>query len=61
MLAVLDAILNRSRRKLGFQNGVGKTYEAILTVKSIARAQAYYNLIKQVKKWREVSKHLGKC
>ena len=48
-LAVLDAILNRSRRKLGFQNGVGKTYEAILTVKSIARAQAYYNLIKQVK------------
>lgn len=49
MLAVLDAILNRSRRKLGFQNGVGKTYEAILTVKSIARAQAYYNLIKQVK------------
>ena len=24
MLAVLDAILNRSRRKLGFQNGVGK-------------------------------------
>lgn len=49
MLAVLDAILNRSRRKLGFQNGVGKTYEAILTVKSIVRAQAYYNLIKQVK------------
>ena len=49
MLTVLDAILNRSRRKLGFQNGVGKTYEAILTVKSIARAQAYYNLIKQVK------------
>ncbi|QLF55018.1 type I restriction endonuclease subunit R [Streptococcus sp. oral taxon 061] len=49
MLAVLDAILNRSKRKLGFKNGVGKTYEAILTVKSISRAQAYYNLIKQVK------------
>lgn len=49
MLAVLDAILNRSKRKLGFENGVGKTYEAILTVKSISRAQAYYNLIKQVK------------
>ena len=49
MLAVLDAILNRSKKKLGFKNGVGKTYEAILTVKSISRAQAYYNLIKQVK------------
>lgn len=49
MLAVLDAILNRSKKKLGFRNGVGKTYEAILTVKSISRAQAYYNLIKQVK------------
>lgn len=49
MLAVLDAILNRSKKKLGFKNGVGKTYEAILTVRSISRAQAYYNLIKQVK------------
>ena len=49
MLAVLDAILNRSKRKLGFKNGVGNTYEAILTVKSIARAQAYYALIKKVK------------
>lgn len=49
MLAVLDPILNRSKKKLGFRNGVGKTYEAILTVKSISRAQAYYNLIKQVK------------
>lgn len=49
MLAVLDAILNRSKRKLGFKNGVGNTYEAILTVKSIARAQSYYTLIKKVK------------
>lgn len=49
MLAVLDAILNRSKRKLGFKNGVGNTYEAILTVKSIARAKAYYSLIKKVK------------
>lgn len=49
MLTVLDAILNRSKRKLGFKNGVGNTYEAILTVKSIARAQAYYTLIKKVK------------
>ena len=37
------------QRKLGFKNGVGNTYEAILTVKSIARAQAYYSLIKKVK------------
>ncbi|MDY3024169.1 MAG: type I restriction endonuclease subunit R [Streptococcus hyovaginalis] len=49
MLAVLDGILNKSRRKLGFQNGVGKTYVGLLTVKSIAQAQAYYRLIKAVK------------
>ena len=49
MLAVLEAILNHSKRKLGFQNGVGKTYAALLTVKSIARAQAYYKLIQQIK------------
>ncbi|WP_261309694.1 type I restriction endonuclease subunit R [Streptococcus suis] len=49
MLTVLDAILNKSKRKLGFQNGVGKTYEGLLTVKSIARAQAYYDLIQEVK------------
>ncbi|HFI0398903.1 TPA: type I restriction endonuclease subunit R [Streptococcus suis] len=49
MLSVLDSILNKSKRKLGFQNGVGKTYEGLLTVKSIARAQAYYDLIQEVK------------
>lgn len=49
MLTVLDSILNKSRRKLGFQNGVGKTYVGLLTVKSIAQAQAYYRLIKAVK------------
>ncbi|MGV3322311.1 type I restriction endonuclease subunit R [Streptococcus hyovaginalis] len=49
MLAVLDGILNKSRRKLGFQNGVGKTYVGLLTVKNIAQAQAYYRLIKAVK------------
>lgn len=49
MLRVLDVILNKSKRKLGFQNGVGKTYEGLLTVKSIARAQAYYELIQKVK------------
>ena len=49
MLEVLDFILNGSRKKLGFQNGLGRTYEAILTVKSIAQAQKYYELLKRVK------------
>lgn len=49
MLAVLDAILNKSQRKLGLHQGVGKSYEGLLTVKSIARAQAYYDLIQKVK------------
>lgn len=49
MLEVLDAIINKSRQQLGFQKGVGKTYNAILTVKSIPQAQAYYDLIKRVK------------
>ena len=48
MLKVLDTILNRSQEKLGFKNGRGKTYEAILTVNSIKRAQAYYDLLKRV-------------
>lgn len=50
MLKVLDIILNRSGKKLGFDNGKGKTYEALLTVKSIKVAQAYYELLKKVKK-----------
>ena len=49
MLEVLDAIINKSRQQLGFQKGVGNTYNAILTVKSIPQAQAYYNLLKRVK------------
>lgn len=49
MLQVIDFILNKSRAQLGFQNGVGKTFNAILTVKSIAQAQRYYELIKAVK------------
>lgn len=49
MLKVLDIIINKSREKLGFKNGKGKTYEAILTVNSIQRAQAYYDLLKRVK------------
>lgn len=53
MLAVLDAIINKSKNKLGFKNGVGKTYEGLLTVKSIARAQAYYDLIQDIKAGRK--------
>lgn len=49
MLLVLETILNQSGRKLGFKHGEGNTYEALLTVKSIAQAQAYYKLIKAVK------------
>lgn len=49
MLKVLDVILNKSREKLGFANGRGKTYEGLLTVKSIQQAQAYYDLLKKVK------------
>ena len=49
MLAVLESIFNKSNRKLGFNNGLGMTYEGLLTVKSIARAQAYYDLIQKVK------------
>lgn len=49
MLEVLDAIINKSRQQLGFQKSVGNTYNAILTVKSIPQAQAYYDLLKRVK------------
>ena len=48
MLQVLDTIINKSREKLGFKKGRGKTYEAILTVNSIKKAQAYYDLLKCV-------------
>ena len=48
MLHVLDTIINKSHEKLGFKNGRGKTYEAILTVNSIKKAQAYYDLLKRV-------------
>ncbi|HBI59788.1 MAG TPA: restriction endonuclease subunit R [Lachnospiraceae bacterium] len=49
MLKVLDVILNKSYHKLGFQNGKGKTYEALLTTSSIQIAQKYYDLLKRVK------------
>ena len=49
MLKVLDVILNKSYYKLGFQNGKGKTYEALLTTSSIQLAQKYYDLLTRVK------------
>ena len=49
MLEVINSIINKSRKKLGFTNGAGQTYNAILTTSSIAQAQRYYDLFKQVK------------
>lgn len=49
MLQVLDIILNKSYHKLGFQNGKGKTYEALLTTSSIPMAQKYYDLLSKIK------------
>ncbi len=46
--AVLDTILNKSYAKFGMQKGRGQTYEAILTVSSIAEAQKYYEILKKV-------------
>lgn len=49
MLQVIDSIVNKSRNKLGFLNGSGRTYNAILTTSSISQAQKYYNLFKAVR------------
>lgn len=49
MLQVIHSIVNKSRHKLGFKHGVGRTYQAILTTSSIEQAQRYYDLIKKVK------------
>ena len=46
---VLEVILNRSKSKFGMQLVRGKTYEAMLTVDSIASAQEYYDLIMRIK------------
>ena len=50
MRSVLNVILNQSYAKFGMQNGRGKTYEALLTVKSIAIAQKYYDFLKKITK-----------
>lgn len=47
MLEVLHSILNKSRNKLNLS--AGQTYSAILTTSSIAQAQKYYKLIKEIK------------
>lgn len=49
MRNVLNIILNQSTAKFGMQNGRGKSYEAMLTVESIAAAQKYYDLIMKIK------------
>lgn len=53
MRRVLDTILNHSYTKFGMQKGKGKTYEAILTVDSISKAQDYYKLLKDIKEGRD--------
>lgn len=53
MRNVLDVILNQSLSKFGMQNGRGMTYEAMLTVESIAIAQKYYDLIMKIKEGRD--------
>lgn len=49
MRNVLNIIINQSLVKFGMQNGRGKTYEAMLTVESIAIAQKYYDMILKIK------------
>ncbi|WP_367565361.1 type I restriction endonuclease subunit R [Lacrimispora sp.] len=49
MLKVLDVIINKSRSKIGINNGSGKTYSALFTTSSIAQAQKYYTLLKNMK------------
>ena len=56
MRQVLNVVLNQSYTKLGMQNGKGRTYEGILTVGSIAKAQRYYELLKRIKAGKDALK-----
>ncbi len=56
MRQVLDVVINQSYTKLGMQNGKGRTYEGILTVGSIAKAQRYYELLKRIKAGKDALK-----
>lgn len=49
MRNVLNIMINQSLSKFGMQNGRGKTYEAMLTVESIAVAQKYYEMLLKIK------------
>lgn len=49
MRNVLNVILNKSTEKFGLYNGSGRSYVAMLTVDSIAKAQDYYALLKKIK------------
>ena len=53
MRKVLDIIFNHSLAKFGMQNGKGQTYEAMLTVESIAMAQKYYEMILNIKEGKD--------
>src|SRR5699024_1256820 len=44
----IDQIINKSRQKFGMHNDFGKQYSAILTTDSIASAQEYYKLFREV-------------
>jgi len=48
MRSVLNVILNQSYAKFGMQNERGRTYEALLTVRSIAIAQKYYDFLTKI-------------
>ncbi len=56
MVEVIKSIANKSRKKLGFDNGMGQTYNAILTTSSIKQAQRYYELFRMLKKGKLVDK-----
>lgn len=56
--AVIRYILNKCEGKFGLNKGEGNTYDAILTVKSIAEAQEYYRLFKEMVQAGEVSEKI---
>ncbi|SFH76264.1 type I restriction enzyme, R subunit [Pseudobutyrivibrio sp. OR37] len=53
MRAVTEVIFNKCAEKLGFKNGKGQTYSAILTCSSIQMAQKYYDYFKKVKEGKD--------
>lgn len=61
MEQVVDSIINKSQNKLGFLDGVGKTFEGMLTTSSIDKAIRYYNLIKEIKAGENSSVKVSKA